>query len=141
MTYAQISEWVAENFDPGYYNTPQSFIQAVKDRFEEDGIFFPNEASDNLNELWKEQTFQNQPRDYDIDELQRQRYEQAMQELDEKTRAFLDSFPEQQYREYVAPIPEPEYAKEAPQPEYSREVQPKGEGFFNRLRRFFKRRE
>lgn len=141
MTYDDVAAWVEENFDVGNYLSPQELIADVKDRFQKDGMYYPEKAGENINNVWREQMGldQYQP---SLEDLQRQRYEAIQTELDQKIKEFFGNQPEQVYQEYEPVIYGP---TEPEQPSsISEQGQPQGvSGFFrsvgSRLRRFFGR--
>lgn len=55
MTYAQIAEWVAINFDISTYGDPKELWLDVGKRFNQDGMYLPPEAEQYVNELWQNQ--------------------------------------------------------------------------------------
>jgi len=53
MTYAQVAEWIWENFDVNNYFTPEELIYDVKNRFNQDMTYFPIQAEDNIREMFQ----------------------------------------------------------------------------------------
>lgn len=53
MTYAQVAEWVWENFDVDNYFTAEELIYDVKNRFVQDMAYFPIQAEDNIKEMFQ----------------------------------------------------------------------------------------
>lgn len=55
MTYSQIKEWVAVNFDVSTYGDPKELWLDVGKRFNQDNMYLPPEAESYVTELWEEQ--------------------------------------------------------------------------------------
>ena len=54
MTYKAIEEWVEEHFRVDDYFSDEQLIFDVKQQFEQDGRYFPEEAENNIRQLWRE---------------------------------------------------------------------------------------
>ena len=54
MTYAQIQDWVEDNFISSEYNSPNEYLQAVKDTFASDGMKFPDQAEQYIFDLYNQ---------------------------------------------------------------------------------------
>lgn len=61
MTYDDIAAWVEENFDVSTYGTAKELWLEVGKRFNEDNMYLPPEAEDNISNLWEESVGVKQP--------------------------------------------------------------------------------
>lgn len=52
MTYQNIADWAVENFEAYQYGSAREFIDAVKTRFKDDGVDFPDKAGENLRDAY-----------------------------------------------------------------------------------------
>jgi hypothetical protein len=52
MTYAQIVDWVSEHFSPANFKSFSEMEAAIRERFEYDGVYFPEAASAHLRDYY-----------------------------------------------------------------------------------------
>lgn len=105
MTYDQIAEWAADNFNIYEYSTPRDFIDAVKQRFKNDGMDFPDKAGENLRDKWVQMTFTDvnegvptednygQDLDYRQKDEGAERLDDIRAELRDRFKDFFESYP------------------------------------------------
>lgn len=141
MTYDDVASWVEENFVIGNYLSPKELIEDVKQRFQQDGMYFPDQAGANINSKWREAMGLDQYQAESIEELQRQRYEEVQREMESKFRFFLEEQPETQYYEPVV------YEPTEPVPQEPQATQEQAKGFTgvfrnigSRIRSIFRRK-
>lgn len=139
MTYAQIAEWVASNYNLDNYDNVADLINEVKFRFESEQMYFPPEAGEEIKNIWLQEA--GYEKQLSIEEAMQRRYEEAERELNQKIQNFFENAPPE-YKESEVP-----YAEEAvegrpftPQ-QAPNEIKRAGgiRGFFGRIAKFFRR--
>lgn len=91
MTYAQIGDYVKNNYDVGAYFSPQELIDAVKKQFQRDGAFFPNEAGKYIRDAWVDQ-YRTPDRALDYDSNQRETLEDIRNDYRERFSNFFEEY-------------------------------------------------
>ena len=65
MTYANLADWVENNFDIAGYRSPDELIREVKDDFARNGVYFPEQASQFILDKWSSLSSERRASQYD----------------------------------------------------------------------------
>ena len=140
MTYLQIAEWVASNYNLDNYDNVADLIADVKFRFEQEQNFFPNEAAEEIKNIWLQES--GYEKQLSIEEAMQRRYEEAERELNTKIQRFFENA-QPEYREAEIPYAEEAVEGRPYQAQPTQAPKPRTLGiraFFGRIAGFFRRR-
>jgi len=104
MTYAQVAEWIWENFDVDNYFTPEELIYDVKNRFNQDMTYFPIQAEDNIREMFQFRRERKESEERDAEQRKIAEYVGAPME------SFTDTMIEEMQRPEIELVPISEFA-------------------------------
>lgn len=70
MTYANLADWVENNFDISSYRDSEDLLAEVKNDFERNGVYFPEQANQYILDKWSSLRSERRASQYEDQQLQ-----------------------------------------------------------------------